>query len=281
MISSPDFADPVLKLPVVSLYGPRLDAAARGPGGDVEVLLVDLMDVGTRVYTFAATLAKVMEAAGRRWARRWWCWTAPTPSAASAVEGNLLRPEWASLVGPYPLPMRHGFTLGELARYYNRHPGARLRPRGDPRGGLAAGRLFRRHRPALGAALPQPAHPGGGHGLSRPGPPGGHQPLGRPGHHPALRAVRRPLSGARAHPGADFADIELPGVILREACFRAHLPQVGRGALPGLSAPRHRPAGLQALLHHPGPAVGHPGALPRAVRLAPAALRIRDRAPAH
>jgi uncharacterized protein YbbC (DUF1343 family) len=79
---------------------------------------VDLVDVGTRVYTFAATLAKLMAAAaplGKKVA----VLDRPNPIGGSAVEGNMLKPEWASLVGPFPLPMRHGFSLGELARYYN------------------------------------------------------------------------------------------------------------------------------------------------------------------
>jgi uncharacterized protein YbbC (DUF1343 family) len=117
MIASADFVDPVLKLPVVSLYGPRLAPPPEALAA-VDVILVDLVDVGTRVYTFAATLAKVMEAAAPL-GKKVVVLDRPNPISGSAVEGNLLRPEWASLVGPYPLPMRHGFSLGELARYYN------------------------------------------------------------------------------------------------------------------------------------------------------------------
>jgi uncharacterized protein YbbC (DUF1343 family) len=117
MIASADFADPVLHLPVVSLYGPRLT-----PPPEVlelvDVILVDLVDVGTRVYTFAATLAKVMAAAAPL-GKKVVVLDRPNPIGGAAVEGNLLRPEWASFVGPYPLPMRYGFSLGELARYYN------------------------------------------------------------------------------------------------------------------------------------------------------------------
>ncbi|MCX5889256.1 MAG: DUF1343 domain-containing protein [Deltaproteobacteria bacterium] len=116
MIASADFVDPVLRLPVVSLYGPRLAPPADALAA-VDVILVDLQDVGTRVYTFAATLAKVMAAAAPL-GKKVVVLDRPNPIGGAAVEGNLLRPEWASLVGPYPLPMRHGFTLGELARYY-------------------------------------------------------------------------------------------------------------------------------------------------------------------
>lgn len=116
MIASADFIDPVLQLPVVSLYGPRLAPPADALAA-VDAVLVDLQDVGTRVYTFAATLAKLMETAGPL-GKKVVLMDRPNPIGGVAVEGNLLRPEWASLVGPYPLPMRHGFTLGELARYY-------------------------------------------------------------------------------------------------------------------------------------------------------------------
>ena len=117
MISSPDFEDPLLKIPVVSLYGPRLDPP-REALDKIDVLLVDLQDVGTRVYTYGATLAKVMAAAGKIGVKVV-VLDRPNPIGGLQVEGNLLRPDWASFVGPYPLPMRHGFTLGELARYYN------------------------------------------------------------------------------------------------------------------------------------------------------------------
>ena len=117
MIASADFADPVLRLPVVSLYGPRLTPPPEALAA-VDMILVDLVDVGTRVYTFAATLTKVMEAAAPL-GKKVVVLDRPNPISGTAVEGNLLRPEWASLVGPYPLPMRHGFSLGELARYYN------------------------------------------------------------------------------------------------------------------------------------------------------------------
>ena len=117
MVASPDFEDPKLRLPVVSLYGPRL-APPREALEKIAVLLVDLQDVGTRVYTYGATLAKVMAAAARVGVKVV-VLDRPNPVGGLQVEGNVLRPEWASFVGPYPLPMRHGFSLGELARYYN------------------------------------------------------------------------------------------------------------------------------------------------------------------
>jgi uncharacterized protein YbbC (DUF1343 family) len=117
MVASPDFEDPLLKLPVVSLYGPRLDPP-REALENIAALLVDLQDVGARVYTYQATVARVMAAAARVGVKVA-VLDRPNPIGGLQVEGNLLKPGWASFVGPYPLPMRHGLTLGELARYYN------------------------------------------------------------------------------------------------------------------------------------------------------------------
>jgi uncharacterized protein YbbC (DUF1343 family) len=117
MVSSEDFRDPRLDLPVVSLYGPRLDPPPDSLAR-LDAVLVDLVDVGTRVYTFAATVARLMLAAAPLGVKVV-ILDRPNPIGGVQVEGNLLKPELASFVGPYPLPMRHGFTLGELCRYYN------------------------------------------------------------------------------------------------------------------------------------------------------------------
>ena len=117
MVASPDVEDPGLRLPVVSLYGPRLDPPLEALE-HIGVLLVDLQDVGTRVYTYGATLARAMAAAARVGVKVA-VLDRPNPIGGLQVEGNVLQSEWASFVGPYPLPMRHGLTLGELARYYN------------------------------------------------------------------------------------------------------------------------------------------------------------------
>jgi uncharacterized protein YbbC (DUF1343 family) len=116
MIESGDGVDSLLGLPVFSLYG-----ATRVPTcamfADLDVLLVDLQDVGTRVYTFVYTLSYCMETA-RDCGKRVLVLDRPNPVGGDRREGNLLRPEWASFVGRYPLPMRHGLTIGELARLF-------------------------------------------------------------------------------------------------------------------------------------------------------------------
>lgn len=115
MIESGDFTDPVHGIPVFSLYGEvRRPTAAMMDAFDV--LLVDLQDVGTRVYTFVTTLRYVLEEAAQQH-KAVWILDRPNP-VGRPVEGLSLRPGWESFVGAGPLPMRHGLTLGELARWF-------------------------------------------------------------------------------------------------------------------------------------------------------------------
>jgi uncharacterized protein YbbC (DUF1343 family) len=117
MIESPHFTDPVHGIPVFSLYGDvRRPTAAMLDGFDV--LLVDLQDLGCRIYTFVTTLRYVLEAAAER-GKRVWVLDRPNP-AGRPVEGLRLRAGAESFVGAGPLPMRHGLTLGELARWFLR-----------------------------------------------------------------------------------------------------------------------------------------------------------------
>lgn len=115
MVESPDFEDPVHGIPVFSLYGEvRRPTAAMLDHFDV--LLVDLQDLGCRIYTFITTLRYVLEAAAAH-GKAVWILDRPNP-AGRPVEGLRLRPGWESFVGAGPLPMRHGLTLGELARWF-------------------------------------------------------------------------------------------------------------------------------------------------------------------
>jgi uncharacterized protein YbbC (DUF1343 family) len=115
MIESEDFADPVHGIPVHSLYGEvRRPTAAMMDGFDV--LLVDLQDLGCRIYTFITTLRYVLEAAAAH-GKAVWVLDRPNP-AGRPVEGLRLRRGWESFVGAGPLPMRHGLTLGELANWF-------------------------------------------------------------------------------------------------------------------------------------------------------------------
>src|SRR5262245_27101794 len=117
MVETADFVDSIHRIPVFSLYGTvRRPTAAMVDQFDV--LLVDLQDVGTRVYTFITTLRYVLEEAA---ARRKAVWVLDRPNPVGRpIEGLSLRPGWESFVGAGPLPMRHGLTLGELARWFVR-----------------------------------------------------------------------------------------------------------------------------------------------------------------
>jgi uncharacterized protein YbbC (DUF1343 family) len=117
MIESGDLIDPDLNLPVFSLYGPTR-VPARQMFADIDVLLVDLQDAGARVYTFIYTMSYCMETA-RDCGIKVLVLDRPNPVGGTAVEGNLLKRDWASFVGRFPIPMRHGLTIGELARLFN------------------------------------------------------------------------------------------------------------------------------------------------------------------
>jgi uncharacterized protein YbbC (DUF1343 family) len=117
MIESEDDRHPQLGVPVYSLYG-KTRAPVETMFEDVDVLVVDLQDVGTRVYTFITTLALCMEAAAR-FDRDVVVLDRPNPIGGLAVEGNRLDPAFASFVGKYPIPMRHGMTVAELALLFN------------------------------------------------------------------------------------------------------------------------------------------------------------------
>jgi uncharacterized protein YbbC (DUF1343 family) len=117
MVESPDFQDPAHGVPVFSLYGEvRRPTAAMLDTFDV--LLVDLQDLGCRIYTFITTLRYVLEAAARH-GTAVWVLDRPNP-VGRPVEGLSLRAGWESFVGAGPMPMRHGLTLGELGHWFVR-----------------------------------------------------------------------------------------------------------------------------------------------------------------
>ncbi len=115
MVESPDFVDPRLGIPVYSLYGEvRRPTAAMMDSFDV--LLVDLQDLGCRIYTFITTLRYVLEAAAMH-GKAVWVLDRPNP-VGRPVEGTRLEAGWESFVGAGALPMRHGLTMGELAHWF-------------------------------------------------------------------------------------------------------------------------------------------------------------------
>jgi uncharacterized protein YbbC (DUF1343 family) len=117
MVESEFYRDPDTGLPVHSLYGETRRPTEEMLAG-VDVLLFDLQDAGTRVYTFIHTMAYCMEECAR-FGKRLIILDRPNPINGRQVEGNLLNPEYQSFVGLYPIPMRHGMTVGELALFIN------------------------------------------------------------------------------------------------------------------------------------------------------------------
>jgi uncharacterized protein YbbC (DUF1343 family) len=117
MVESEFYRDPDIQIPVHSLYG-----ETRRPTEemlcDIDLIVYDLQDVGTRVYTFIYTMAYCMEACAE-FGKPMIVLDRPNPLNGLKIEGNLLDPEYRSFVGLYPIPMRHGMTAGELALMFN------------------------------------------------------------------------------------------------------------------------------------------------------------------
>lgn len=119
MVESGSITDPATGLPVFSLYGDT-----RVPTEEmfdyIDTLVIDLQDVGTRVYTFIYTLSYCLESA-KKYNKKIIILDRPNPVNGITVEGNCLKPELTSFVGRFPIPMRHGLTIGEIAKLFNTH----------------------------------------------------------------------------------------------------------------------------------------------------------------
>ncbi len=115
MMESPDFTDPVHGIPIYSLYGEVRRPTGQSMG-TFDVILIDMQDLGCRIYTFITTLLYMLEAAAEH-GKTVWVLDRPNP-AGRPVEGLTLLRGWESFVGAGPIPMRHGLTLGELGQYF-------------------------------------------------------------------------------------------------------------------------------------------------------------------
>jgi uncharacterized protein YbbC (DUF1343 family) len=126
MIESNHFLEPQLNIPVYSLYNDT-----RIPTQDmfdlIDVLLIDIQDVGTRVYTFIYTVSYCLEVAAKQ-KKQVVILDRPNPIGGTQVEGNILSKESASFVGRFEIPMRHGLTIGEICLFFNQefHLGCNL-----------------------------------------------------------------------------------------------------------------------------------------------------------
>ena len=121
MVETAHATDRQTGLPVYSLYSETRDPT-EAMLKDVDVLVVDLQDVGCRIYTFVYTMANCMRVA-RALGKKVIVCDRPNPIGGEAVAGNVLDPAFASFVGLYPIPTRHGLTSGELARLFNETQG--------------------------------------------------------------------------------------------------------------------------------------------------------------
>lgn len=232
MVGVGDGLDPWTGVPVRSLYGERESSLRPDPEAfaDLDLLIVDLQDVGARYYTYAATAVWAAEAALGSGCEVW-VLDRPNPLGGVEIEGNLRRPGFESFVGAFELPVRHGLTLGELVRLEALRRGWRDEPR------IFAMEGWRRRmsweelgRPWIPPSpnLPRPAsvdaYPGAclveatavseGRGTTTP-----FELVGAPGVDPVALAGRLNGSG-------------LPGVRFAPACFRP-LFQKSSGELCG------------------------------------------------
>lgn len=118
MMESPDFTDPLLGIPIFSLYG-EVRRPTTQSMETFDVILIDLQDLGCRIYTFITTLLYVLEASAAH-GKAVWVLDRPNPGGRP-VEGLTLQKGWESFVGAGPMPMRHGMTLGEIGHWFIDH----------------------------------------------------------------------------------------------------------------------------------------------------------------
>jgi uncharacterized protein YbbC (DUF1343 family) len=121
MIETQHAHDDVRRVPVYSLYSETREPTAEMLRG-LEVLVIDLQDVGVRIYTYIYTMANCLKAARAHGLKVIVC-DRPNPIGGAQVEGMVLVPGFESFVGMFPIPMRHGMTIGEIARLFNEHFG--------------------------------------------------------------------------------------------------------------------------------------------------------------
>ena len=117
MVETPHGDDPRLRVPIYSLYSETREPTAEMLRG-IDALVIDLQDIGARIYTYIYTMANCLRAAARHGVQVIVC-DRPNPIGGTNVEGACLQPGWESFVGQFPLPMRHGMTIGELAALFN------------------------------------------------------------------------------------------------------------------------------------------------------------------
>jgi len=165
MVPSKGLVDPLLGIPVFSLYD-ETRVPTQTMLDLIDILIIDLQDVGTRVYTFISTMASCLQAA-RAHDKQVLVLDRPNPIGGNRIEGNCLKPGYTSFVGMYPIPMRHGLTIGELALLFNTHFGIGCELTVIPMGGWRREMLF--HDTGLPWIPPSPNLPTPASALVYPG----------------------------------------------------------------------------------------------------------------
>ena len=235
MIETAHAHDELRRVPVYSLYSETREPTAAMLDG-LDVLVIDLQDVGTRIYTYIYTMANCLAACRKHGVKAIVC-DRPNPIGGLAVEGPMLVHGFESFVGQYPIPMRHGMTIGELARLFNDHFGIGADLEVVPMEGWR--REAYHDETDVPWVMPSPNIPTldsasrlPGHRSVR-----GHQRFRRPRHHTALRAGRRPPRRRRAIRGR----VESPpasGRPLPAGAVRADLSQTRPARLRRMPDPR-------------------------------------------
>jgi hypothetical protein len=242
---------------------------------ELDALVFDVQDVGSRYYTFNYTMLHAMQACARD-GKRLVVLDRPNPLGGDVVDGNVLDPEYRSFVGMHPLAVRHGMTTGELALLFREELALDV--------DLQVVKMKGWRRPmhfedtGLPWVMTSPNIPTVDTAFVYPGrlPDRGHEPLRRPRHHAAVRAgrgavARRGRARARSREGAP-ARRELPGRGLH-----ADLPEAQGSDVPRRAAARHGPRALPRLPDLPAADPPRAAAGPEALRLARSPLRVRAR----
>ena len=234
MIETPHDQDARRRVPVYSLYSETREPTAEMLR-DVDVLVIDLQDVGTRVYTYVYTMANCMRAAARHGVHVVVC-DRPNPVGGDEIEGATLRPAYASFVGQFPIPLRHGMTIGELARLFNEEFAIGARLDVVPLGRLEARDVLRRDRPALGDAVTQPADARQRCRLSGCGAVRGNDAVRGAGHDAAVRADRGAVDRRRAVRRGDEC-AAAAGRAFQAGLFRADFSEARAGRRAAAASP--------------------------------------------
>ena len=232
----------------------------------LDALVIDLQDVGVRIYTYIYTMANCLRACGRHGVHGRSSATARTRSAACAVEGPMLEPGFESFVGLFPIPMRHGMTIGELARLFNERFALGADLEVIPMEGWSRGLL--RRRPTVPWVMPSPniptldtaiVYPGRvlfegtllseGRGTTRP-----FELIGAPWIHAERFAACAECARARRR-------------LLPPGRVRADIPEARQNDVRRLPDPRDRPRHVQ-------PVRGRRGVAPRVLPREPGAVRV-------